>query len=363
MPPLLHLDSFANYDHNTIALNGGKFDNWHIEGSNSDVVIDGSYGRNSTPGLRLLTTSRQVGSRGHVTVHLDNNYDTLTIGVAVKIESDATPAGRSETTLGFDKTIISILDGATPQVSLCITPSMRLRIRRGESGLEVARSNFFLHENVYYYIEFKTSISSTSGIFEVRVDGNAKITGTGNTQTTTAATGNGVRLGSESAIATTITGRFIRFDDFYIATDEFLGDIIIEGRTPIADGLTSEWTPSSGVNHYSLNDDLIPNTTDYVTSSGSGQVDLYTFSGAIVPSGSVLAVVPNIYARKTSAGIAHITPVISAQGTVTVGDDPNYLTQEYRYHYTNIWTERPDNDADWSLNFANNTYFGVKKSG
>lgn len=363
MPPLLHIDSFANYDHNTIALNGGKFDNWKIEGSNSDVVIGGSYGRNNTPGLRLLTTSRQVGSRGHATVHLDNNYDTLTIGAAVKLESDATPAGRSESTFNFDKTIFSILDGATPQVSLCITPSMRLRVRRGESSIELGRSSFFLHENVYYYIEFKTSISSTAGAFEVRVDGHSKLTGVGNTQFTVDSKGNGVRLGSESAIATTITGRFIRFDDLYIDTDEFLGDVIVEGRTPTADGPTSQWTPSSGVNHYSLNDDLIPNTTDYVTSGGSGQVDLFTFSGATVPSGTVLAVVPNVYARKTSAGIAHITPVISAQGTITVGDDPNYLTQEYRYHYTNIWTERPDNDADWSLNFASNTYFGVKKSG
>lgn len=363
---LIDIDSFSFYDQATIVLNGGKFDNWKDEGA---IVVDGTYGRNSSGGLGLTTNSRQEGQRGHVTKHLNANYDTIIVGAAVRIDSDKAISNRNETHFNINKTIFSILDGAEPQASLCVTPSMRLVVVQGQAGGELGRSSFYLHENVYYFIEFKCLISSTGGTFSVRVDGITRLTGSGNTQVTTNVFANGIRLGSEYLGPATITGRLTKFDDLYVSAvvagstyNDFIGDIMVERRYPTIDRPNNQWAPSSGTLHYALIDDETPNATDHIRSGTVGNIDMFVFGGSGISVGTVIAVVPNIYARKINSAVTRIAPVMNRHGTTTAGAE-DYLTNEYRYHYRSIWDKRPNDNSQWALTFANDTYFGVKRSG
>lgn len=367
---LFNLDSFTGYDENTIVENGGKFDNWLIESDPpEEVQIDGSYGRNGGAGLQVITNSNTIGSRGHVSRYLPANYDTVIIGAAVRVESRSSSTS-SELHFNNDKVIFSLLDGAETQVCLCLTPSMRLRVRqRGRSGLEIGRSSFYLHEGVYYYLEFMASIAA-SGSFTVRVDGVSRLTGSGNTKYTPNAFANGIRLGARSDVADSVAGRHIRYDDLYVAAvvvgteyNTFIGDIMVEGRTATSMGPSAQWSPSSGTLHHLLIDDVTPNTTDYIRAGTVGYVDTFAYSAVTVSSGSVLAVQPNLYARKLTSGVVQIAPVMSRQGTVTVADDENYLSQDYRNYDSNLWTKRPSDEEQWPLTFTDDHFFGVKRTG
>lgn len=369
---IIKLDSFSFYDQNTIVQNGAVFENWRTEGG--DVAVDGIYARGQRGatgqgGLRLLTGSRQSGGRGNVTAHFADNYDTVTIGAAIKIESDNTVASRSEGHFDFDKAVFSILEGTTAQVSLCVTPSMRLRVRRDVAGIELGRSSYALHEGVYYYLEFKVTISGTIGTFSARVDGISRLSGTGNTQVTPNAMANGFRLGSESALPSTIAGRYIRYSDLYVTAEVvgedhngFLGDVAVMGLFPQSDRPSNQWSTSAGTLHYALIDDTTPNATDFVRAGTVGYVDTYVFTGVNIPAGSILAVNPQIYARKTTAGVVRVAPLTNQYGTINVGAD-NYMTQEYRYHAGPMWDRRPRDDEQWPLAFTDDTYFGIKRSG
>ena len=369
---LLHIDSLEGYDEDTIVLNGGKYENWIHDGNNGDeILIAANYGRNGSSGFRFITNSYTSGQRGSVTRHLNGNYDTIIVGAAVKInnlgqlsiEKDQTP---------YHWTIFSLLDGDEIQASLTITPSMRLSLTQGGGGSgdpenEIARSSFSLHAGVYYYLEMKLLVSNTAGSCEVRVDGISRLTASGDTQATDNQWINGVRFGYGAFYPWTNQGRRIQFDDIYIANtnggtyNDFVGDVRVEGIRPVGDQPTHQWTPSSGTVHFETIDDSTPDITNYVTSDTTGDIDLFSVGNITTPSANILAISPNIYARKSNAGVARVVALVNRAGSTDVGID-NYLTQEYRYHYSDIWTTNPINSSAWG-NSLSGYYFGVKKSG
>lgn len=363
---LLHIESFEGYDRDTVILNGGKYENWMSE-SSEDLVISNSYGRNSSTGLRLFTNSYTFTQRGSVTRHLNGNYDTIIVGAAIRLDN---PNQSLEFTgnVTSHRTIFALADGSTIQAALSITPSMRLQVTQGESGSVLGRSTFYLHTGIFYYIEFKCLVSNTAGTFEVKVDGITRLTGGGDTQMSADQYINAIRLGAEGAFGTGSSGRYVRFDDVYIANttvstvyNDFIGDVRIEGLRPIGDRLTKQWVPSSGTVHFDMVDDLTPDTSNYITSGTIGDIDLFSVSSLLTPAGSILAVTPNMYARKTNAGVARIAAVVNRAGTNAFGED-QYLTQENRYHYNDVWVKNPIDNSQWASNLSS-IYFGIKKSG
>ena len=367
---LLHIDSLEGYDKDIILLNGGKYENWIHHGGN-ELLVTSDYGRNDSSGFRFITNSYTQGQGGCVTRHLDGNYDTVIVGAAVKINN----LGQLHLEPGqtsYHWTIFAFMDGGVVQVALTILPSMRLAVMRGGGGpdegeTEIARSSFALHAGVYYYIEFKCLVSNSAGTFEVKIDGASQLTGSGDTQVSSAQYINGVRFGYRAFFPWANQGRRIQYDDIYIANTEgstyndFIGDVRVEGIRPTGDRPTLQWSASSGTVHYDMIDDLTPDTTNYVTSDTVGNVDLFSVENLDTPSANILAIAPNVYARKANAGVARVAAVVNRTGTTEVGQD-NYLTQEYRYHYDDIWTTNPIDGLAWG-NTLSNLYFGIKKSG
>ena len=367
---LLHIDSLEGYDEDTIVLNGGKYENWDGTGD-AEILISADYGRNGSSGFRFLTNSYTVGQRGCVTRHLNGNYDTVIVGAAVKLNNlGQVFVEGSQTSRHW--TIFSFMDGDRVQVSLTITPSMRLSLTQGGdySGTpenEIARSSFSLHAGVYYYLEMKCLVSNTAGSCEVRVDGISRLTASGGTQATENQWINGVRFAYRAFYPWTNQGRWIQFDDIYIANtsgatyNDFVGDVRVEGVRPVGDQPTHQWTPSSGTVHFETIDDSTPDITNYITSDTTGDIDLFSVGNIVTPSANILAISPNIYAKKANAGVARVVALVNRAGSTDVGID-NYLTQEYRYHYSDIWTTNPINSSAWGESLSG-YYFGVKKSG
>lgn len=366
---LIIIDSFGYYDRTEITATGARYENWNSDDA-SDMVISADYGRSGDAGLRLFTDSLTVSQKASLTKHLPGNYDEVIVGAAVRIDSENI-ASSIESTKNQNKIIFSFLDGFNAHVSLAVTPSMRLIVSNGEYGTQLARSSFTLHENIFYYIEFKCFISNTIGTFSVRVDGAEQLSGSGDTQNTENQFINGVRLGVTSFGGNPLAGRFIRYDDLYIAAvvpfttySNFMGDIRVEGLAVIGDGPTHAWTPSSGTNHYALVDDATPSSSDFVEGTAGGQVELFRVSPVTVPAGSILAVTPNMYARKDEVGVVRMSPVVdNGAGTQSIGGEI-YLSKTWRYYHDQIWEKDPTmNNTQWSLNAISSDYFGIKRTG
>ena len=369
---LLHIDSLEGYDENTVVLNGGKYENWIHHGAGGDeILIAADYGRNESSGFRFVTNSYTINQGGCVTRHLNGNYDTIIVGAAVKIDNLGLLSNEGNQ-MSYHWTIFSFLDGDQVQASLTLTPSMRLSLTQGGGGSgdpenEIHRSSFSLHAGVYYYLEMKLLVSNTAGACEVKVDGITRFNTSGDMQATTNQWINGVRFGYRAFFPFANQGRRMQFDDIYIANTEgstyndFVGDVRVEGVRPVGDQPTHQWTPSSGTVHFETIDDSTPDTTNYITSETTGNIDLFSVGNIATPSANILAVAPNIYARKANAGVARVAAVVNRAGSTDVGID-NYLTQEYRYHYSDIWTTNPINSSAWGESLSG-YYFGVKKSG
>jgi hypothetical protein len=68
------------------------------------------------------------------------------------------------------------------------------------------------------------------------------------------------------------------------------------------DGATKQWTPSSGADHYALLDECPPDGVDNIQSANPGEVDELTFDPLPAEAQTILAVIPQVYGFKTTAG-------------------------------------------------------------
>jgi hypothetical protein len=158
-----------------------------------------------------------------------------------------------------------------------------------------------------------------------------------------------------------VTSTYI--DDLYILTTSgsanttFWGDVHIEARFPTSDATYSQWTPSTGTDHYALVDETTPNTTDYVSSLTPGQKDTYGFQDLTATDGTVMAVQEMIYAQKSDAGARSIAGLSRVSSTDYDGET-KALTSSYTY-YTHVMERNPNTGIAWTISEVNASEFGV----
>lgn len=333
----------------------------------SDIFVSQTMGRNGRAGLRLTTGNAQVGSRASVRKYFTTDLESVIVGSAIRIDSsiDSLTTAQGQ---GLTKPIFSFLDGSQYQCSLVISPSMRVVTKKGrpDNGTQIARtSDFYLKENVFYYIEAMVTISPTGGIFRVFVDGVERLPSTNvDTRATTNNFTNGVEFGFPGG--TTGQARYIRFDDMYIidpssGLNARLGDVVVDGLAANADWNTN-WTKSgSGTLRYEMIDDSVPdNELTYNYTTQPGNLDAYSLESYHFTSGSVWGMASNIYARKNDAGIVRVQPFYTSAAGTAVGAD-KYLNMSWSYH-TDYTEQNPLTATNWNTtNVPSALKFGYKK--
>lgn len=270
---------------------------------------------------------------------------------------------------GFDPTLneafMGVLDSGTLQCDLRYNAAAKqLYVTRGGTQLGSAFSFSPTHLQ-WYFIEFKTTIDNTAGIAVVRIDGTTVINLSGqDTQVTTNATGNMIRIGSHQENGTNRT-----LDDFYICdgtgsapTNDFLGDIRIQARLPNGNGTTNNMVGSDGnsTDNYLLVDDpqaSVDDDTTYTESSTVGDKDLYTYEDLTPASGTVYGVQILPLARKTDAGTRSIVSVARLSATET---DGSVQTLGTTYQYFHDIRETKPGGGAWAISDVNSAEFGWK---
>lgn len=366
---LLLIDSFSNQDREpTIA--GARYEQWNDSNSVSTGGISyaSTYGRVGG-GVRLKTNCTTDGNDRWLQKMFDN-YTTVIVGVACKIDTTTYSATFDASEKDQNKNIITFFDGYQAQFTVYQTPSCRIGIRLGEAGAVLGRSSRYLREDCFHYIECSAFMNATTGWIKIRVDGeewtDLYLTNI-NTLSSGVAQCNGIRLGN-SVNGASLESRYFFYDDFYIAAvvagsdhNDFLGDIYTKGILPTANQGAQGWEPTAGTVHYALVNDTLQSTStaSNIRTSGAGNSDLF-LCGSIDPaSGTILAISPNIYARKDNAGVVRLAPLVNDGVTAKYGTEA-YLTRSYQY-YQQIMVKNPIDGAGWPINLSDCCAFGVTK--
>lgn len=330
---LLFCDGFDHVD------DGYENLKWSYVSSTFAVDYASGYGRTGGYGIKI--------SPINVTVYTTiANTATFVFGAAFKLSgADGT----------YKKFVLG--DGSSEQLGLYINTAGAVVLTRGGSQIDISTSGLVSFDT-WYYIEIKATINNSTGTAEVRLNGSSSpiINFSGDTQ----ATGNAYI----NRIDLFVYNTTLYVDDLYICDttgstcNDFLGDVTITTLYPTADGTHTDFTPSTGTDHYALVDEAqISGATDYNESSTVGHKDSYdvtTFSG----SGTIHAVQVTAAVLNPDTGTMTVKPFTRVNSTDYEGSEFS-LSQTMKAAMS-IWEVNPDDSAAWEAADINGAEFGLK---
>lgn len=253
--------------------------------------------------------------------------------------------------------------GATAHTVFTVTATGFPQLRRGsEGGTLLASATATLSVGVWYYIEVKTTIDDTSGIAELRIDGQTVASFTGDTRN--GGTGTSIDyIALQPAMGNNCGATY---DDLYIldstgaTNNDFLGDIRIETLYPDGNGNSSQLVGSDAdsTDNYQLVDETgTPSSADYVASGNLGDKDTYTFTGLATTSGTIKGVQVNSWAAKSDSGVRNVKNITRLSGTE---DQSASLPLQTTYMPHLSVHETKPGGGSWTISDVNNAEFGVQ---
>jgi hypothetical protein len=317
----------------------------------------GSFGRNSTNGLRITPPGGQLS---YVRRALPTTPDTVVMGFALYYPGMPTT----------DAVICEFLDGTTIQIQLRLNNDGSLDAYRGNaSALLGSSAPGTIDPAVYHYVEIKALIDNAAGTVEVRVDDESTPSAIDVSGVDTRASSNDqvtqVQLGGVAANV----GETRDYDDLYVCDDtgaqcnDFLGDTRVIALFPDADATHSDFTPLVGPGNYQDVDEVAPDDdTTYNSSATATDRDSFDFDdlpGGI--AGNVHAACATICSRKDDAGVRTLDPSVRVGGTDYDGTGVN-IPSSYAYHNLYAWELNPDIAAVWTVATINALEAGYELS-
>ena len=265
---------------------------------------------------------------------------TLVLGFAVLPSTNA----YSATMVNFGLARLKILAGGG------------LALHRSDNDTQIAVSSSIIWPtgNVWRYLEIKYTTST--GACEVRVDGVSVLTGTLPTTSTVSSVSYPNQPNGQC--------QFL-IDDIYVVdttgsrNNDYLGDVRVNTLLPTADGTYQDMTPSTGTAHYSLVNEVSPNTTNYVSSAIAGTKDSYQFADLGSGTGGVFGLRVTSYAHKDSTGTAGLRNIARVNGADYDGANIAPLSVSWTAT-SEMWENNPATGAQWEASDINSAEFGVK---
>lgn len=249
--------------------------------------------------------------------------------------------------------------GATLHLTISWDGGTSIQIKKGSWNGTVIASGL-CPQQAWQYVEISTTISSTIGTCEVRVNGVTVVTYSGNTKN--GGTNNSVDAISGGNVFSP-GANYNYYDDLYVADatgsapyNTFLGDLRINTLTPTATGSSTGFTSSAGAN-YTAVDELPYSATDYVSATASGTRDLYAM-GDISGNYTVLGVQNNVIAKKTDAGGTAIKSAIKSGASIYYG--PTVVATPSDTTVSDLRTTDPATSAAWTITGVNNLEAGME---
>lgn len=313
-------------------------------------------------GRKWTITNTPAFTTGRLLGFSANSFDMRTKSLGVQSTWVIGFAFKPGSFLTGDEFCIELFQSSDRQLTLEFVPvtstTYRWDLKRGATTL--ASSSTFA-TSIWNYFELKVTIDASAGAYELR--GNQISLFSGSSANTS-------EFGSGGADIIRIFNdeNDIVVDDIYILDStgsyntDFLGDSVVEGHIPDGDGATTDWTPSTGTDHYVLIDDpatAAPVDSDYVSSSTVTDVDLFTFPAISFITGTIFGTQLNIDARLDAAGTRDIRGKVRSGGTTYDGGVHTVNGTSFAT-FVEIFEEDPDTSAAWTISGLDAAEFGFE---
>jgi hypothetical protein len=329
---LQHLDNFAHYG-GVIANGLALYSSFDVSGFQTD-----RWG--------VANGAARIANADDITANLTGNPATVITGFAYK-----------GSTTGQLTALVYFRDGATAHVGLGIDAANRLFVFRGTTATVLGTAANPLLAGSWDYVEFKALVADAGGTAEVRVNGTAVIT----------LSGQDTRNGGTAQVTNVLFApggtNIADICDWYIAdttgtaNNDFIGDLRVREQYPNGAGTYTDFTPSAGSNYQAVDETAQDGDTTYVESSTVGHKDTYAYanlSGSPTIKGARLL----LLAKKDDAGARSIAPTVKSGATEDDGATAA-LSTSYVY-YSKIWETDPNSAAAWTAANLNAAEFGVE---
>lgn len=257
--------------------------------------------------------------------------------------------------------VVTFMEGATRHldvraVSSGGTASNVLRVTL--NGVTIATGTTVLAPLAFHWITFLATINDTTGSYELRINNNVELSGSGIDTRNAGAAGavDAIRLGN-------ITSRGIgnaRFNDIIfssgatgVTTQQRVTYLIPDGA-----GNQNDFTPTSGSNYQMVDETTADDATTVNTSSTVGHKDLLSLANLPTAANSVYAIQEVTRLRKDDAGAKTARQVIRTASTDYESADITPTTSFVTY--LNVREQNPNTTAAWSTSDPNNLQGGYK---
>jgi hypothetical protein len=400
------------FDHCTNILS--KWDSAVIPFGASPVAIVAGAGRGGAGAAFIASTTGSISGNASMIQKNIGAQTTMYVGFALNW---------NPTSQTIDTEILRFMDGSTCQVCLLITASGVLYFGRG-GGAAIGATTAIggntttsFPANSFHYIEVQVTISGSTGVANLKIDQVAVLTQTGlNTSQTGTTNCNSIHFGFNFTSSGVSPACY--FDDFYLDTLGFNGDVRINGQLPSGNGTTQNftnveaswvasavtavpttiidsnsnlqqaiavtsdfktgssaptWATSTGVNttdnhvtwvclgavsQYKLVNESNPDgDSSYIKDSTVGDISRFTFptiSGSTIKTVMVWA-----FAKKDDGGLRSIQASMKSGATVGTSGTDVPLGGNYQYLLMQCPTD-PNTSAAWTAAGVNAAEFGIK---
>lgn len=288
------------------------------------------------------------------------------------------------TTATDGQSLIEIKKGAGTQCRLrqkagTAANSTKFELVRGGTGGSdgtILATSADIPGTTYCYLELKVKVHETLGAFEFKINEVQSFINSGNVNTANNADATNV---CNNLLFRCPTNLPSAIDDIYWLNDAgaapyntYLGDIIIEGVTVIADGATNNFPtifPVSPVTHFDKVDDPVTiapdGTATYVQSTVDGQKELYAMSDLAVISSNILGLQAEAYVKLTNTGSRNIHHTYrqgtgGSSGTEADGAVVAVVQTGFDPAIQQLWALNPVTGVAWTLADINAMQIGIE---
>jgi len=279
---------------------------------------------------------------------------SIVFGIAIKIMTEAYAPFLQ---IGYNNLAGTI----GPQLTFYYNGEAGLSCITGDGDLVAATPPNVIFPGVWQYLECMYTPGAVAGSLQVKIDGAVVI------NVTSGKTQNAAYAGSVNSLAmmNPDAANPVRYDDLYIcdqtgdAFNTYLGDCVVHAIFPDADAGPNAMAQTGGsVGHYTAVDEQAPDgDASYLSSSTSGQQEMFalsTFPNDII---DVLAMGVNVRARKETAGYANYEASVVVGGTEA--DGPAIPTN-LNYETVQTLFPVPPGGGAWTTTIAQSAVIGFK---
>lgn len=254
---------------------------------------------------------------------------------------------------GSDTVLVRFYEGSTLHIDVRVTSTRKLKVTRNGTSLGTGTPS--LTAGVWYQFAIHVKVHDTTGEIHTWIDNVADLSLTGQD------TRNGGTSGTIDKYM--IRGEFgysVRYDDIHAWTGNAnKGMSRIVGCLAASDGAHTDWTPSTGTDHFAMVDDASPDSdSTYVSSDTTANRDSYNMAPlGIDPGATIYALVARMVARKLDIGTRTLALFVRPVTTDYDGAD-----QSPAYGYTQLseaWETNPATAAAWTPAEIDATEVGV----